>query len=84
MKLELGKNLLIRKVENLTEEEAVSSMARSSWVGLRRAERLFELTQSTVIWLTPKRKARGFACLPGTKKRTYHGNDKLPLKELEK
>ncbi len=63
MKLELGKNLLIRKIENLTEEEAVSSMARTSWVGLRRAERLFELTQSTVIWLTPKRKARGlFVC----------------------
>lgn len=35
MKLELGKNLLIRKIENLTKEETISPMARSWWVTLR-------------------------------------------------
>lgn len=68
MKLELGKNLLIRKIENLTEEEAISSMARSWWVGLRRAERLFELPQSMRYLSYAQAQGQAFACLPGTKK----------------
>jgi hypothetical protein len=68
MKLAFGKNLLIRKIENLAEEEAISTMARSWWVGLRRAERLFELPQGMRYLSYAQAQGQAFACLPDIKK----------------